>query len=128
MLMLVLITLTFMQGHSGSAKAKNQHCMLSATKQAIRIKLATMVAIFYVTLQTSIWLDHLVFFSPSAVFMPIYPQCQPFRVMMEKYAEQRGSSVKSFRFYFDGELLLHDSLPTDIDLDEDDTIDVIEVK
>ena len=35
MLQLVLMTLTLMQGHSGSAKVKNQRCMLSATKQAI---------------------------------------------------------------------------------------------
>ena len=43
--MLVLITLTLMQGHthSGLAKAKNQHCMLSATKQAISIKLAATI-------------------------------------------------------------------------------------
>ena len=32
--------------HSGSAKAKNQLCMLSATKQAICIKLATTVGHF----------------------------------------------------------------------------------
>ena len=43
MLMIISTTLTLMQGHSGLAKAKNQHCMLSATKQAISIKLATMV-------------------------------------------------------------------------------------
>ena len=47
MLMLVSITLTMMQGHSGSAKAKNQRCMLSATKQAIRIKLSTTVGLFF---------------------------------------------------------------------------------
>ena len=39
--MLVLMTLTFMLGHNGSAKPTNQCCMLSATKQAINIKLAT---------------------------------------------------------------------------------------
>ena len=44
MLILVLMTLTLMQGHSGSAK--NQRCMLSATKQAISIKLATTVGPF----------------------------------------------------------------------------------
>ena len=43
MLMLVLMTLTLMQGHSTSAKATNQLCMLSSTKQAISIKLATEV-------------------------------------------------------------------------------------
>ena len=32
MLILVSMTLTLMQGHSGSAKAKNQRCMLSATE------------------------------------------------------------------------------------------------
>ena len=59
MLMLILMTLNLMQGHSGSAKAKYQRCMLLATKQAIRIKLA----IFYMTLtlQMLIWVDHLVF-------------------------------------------------------------------
>ena len=39
MLMLTLMTMTLLQGHSGSPKAKNWHCMLSATKQAISIKL-----------------------------------------------------------------------------------------
>ena len=43
MLVLLLMTLTLMQYHSGSAKAKNQRCMLSATKQAISIKFATTV-------------------------------------------------------------------------------------
>ena len=75
MLMLVSMTLTLMhKGHSGSAKAKNQRCMLSVTKQAIIIKLATMsvcgiehvclVGHFYMTLtlalQTFIWLVQLV--------------------------------------------------------------------
>ena len=52
MLMLVLMTFTLMQGHSGSAKANNQCCMLSATKQAITkyyiisIKLAKTVGHF----------------------------------------------------------------------------------
>ena len=49
-LMLALMTLTLMQGHSGSAKEKIQRCMLSAAKQAISIKLATMVGHFYMTL------------------------------------------------------------------------------
>ena len=65
MLVLVLMTLNLMHGHSGSAKAKNQRCMLSlsATKEAINIKLATMVVHFYVTLtlQMFIWLDYVVF-------------------------------------------------------------------
>ena len=39
-LILVSMILTLMQGHSGLAKAKNQRWMLSATKQAISIKLA----------------------------------------------------------------------------------------
>ena len=43
MLMLVSITLTLMQGHSGSAMAKNQRCMISATKQAISIKFGATV-------------------------------------------------------------------------------------
>ena len=38
--MLMLVLMTLMQGHSGSANAKDQQCMLSATKQAISIKLA----------------------------------------------------------------------------------------
>ena len=46
MLMLVSMTLTLMLGHIGSAKAKNQRLMLSATKQAISIKLATTVGHF----------------------------------------------------------------------------------
>ena len=48
--MLVSMTLTLMQGHSESAKAKIQRCMLLATKQAISIALATTVGHFYVTL------------------------------------------------------------------------------
>ena len=54
LLMLILMTLT--QGHSGSAKAKNQHCMRLATKEAITwisIKLArlcTTICHLYVTL------------------------------------------------------------------------------
>ena len=43
MLMLVLMTLTLMHGHSGSTKAKDQNCRLSATKQTISIKLGTTV-------------------------------------------------------------------------------------
>ena len=66
LLMLVSITLTLMQGHSGSANAnqKNQRGMLSETKQAISITVATTVGHFYVTLilQTFIGLDHLVLF------------------------------------------------------------------
>ena len=60
--MLFLITLTLMQGHSGSAKAKNQCGMLSATKQTIRIKLATTVGDFLSDLDFAmfIWLDQLV--------------------------------------------------------------------
>ena len=50
LLMLVSMTLTLMQGHSGSAKAKNQRCMLSATKQAISIELATTVGHFLLDL------------------------------------------------------------------------------
>ena len=46
MLMLILMTLTLMQGHSESAKACSQRCMLSATKQAISLKLATTVGHF----------------------------------------------------------------------------------
>ena len=47
-------------------KGKKMCCMLSATKQAISIKLATTVGDFYVTLtltlQTFVWLVQLVFF------------------------------------------------------------------
>ena len=63
MLMLVLLTLTLMKGHSGSVSANNHRCMLSATKQAKSIKLDTEVGHFYVTLtltlQTFTWLNHL---------------------------------------------------------------------
>ena len=56
MLMLVSMTLTLMQGQSGSTKANNHR---SATKQAISIKLAITVGHFYVTiLQTFIPVDH----------------------------------------------------------------------
>ena len=44
MRMLILMTFALIQGHRGSAKPKNQLCtMLSATNQAISIKLATTV-------------------------------------------------------------------------------------
>ena len=47
MRMLVSMTFTFMPlGHRGSAKATNQRCLLSATKKAISIKLATTVGHF----------------------------------------------------------------------------------
>ena len=46
MIMLVLMTLTLMQGHSALANAKNQRCMLSATKQAMSTKFATTVGHF----------------------------------------------------------------------------------
>ena len=42
----LILILTLMQGHSGSAKAENQRCMLLATKPAISIKLATTVGHF----------------------------------------------------------------------------------
>ena len=61
MLMLVSMTLTL----GRQRPKKNQRCMLTATKQAINIKLATTVGHFYetltLTLQTFIWLDQLVF-------------------------------------------------------------------
>ena len=46
---LVSITLTLMQGHSGSAKEnnKNQRWLLSETNQAIGIQLATTVGLFF---------------------------------------------------------------------------------
>ena len=46
MLMLVPVTLNWMQGYSGSAKANNSRGILSATKQAISIKLATTLGHF----------------------------------------------------------------------------------
>ena len=69
MIMLVLVTLTLMQGHNGSAKAKNQHCMLSATKQAISMKLATKLDHLLRDLDLDcvnvIWFDRLVFNFPD---------------------------------------------------------------
>ena len=50
MLMLVLLTFTLMQRLSGSANAKNKHCMLAETKQPISIYLVATVGLFYVTL------------------------------------------------------------------------------
>ena len=64
MLTLVLMTLNLMQGHSWSAKANNQRSMLSATKQALSIKLSTTVVSrpFLCDLDfANISLDHLVF-------------------------------------------------------------------
>ena len=73
--MLVWMILTLMQGHSGSAKAKNHPCMLSATNQAISIKLATTVSHFCLTLtltlQTFILLIHLVSFCVQTAFKDI---------------------------------------------------------
>ena len=53
----MLVLMTLLQGHSGSIQAINQRCMLSESKQAIRIKLATTVGLFVnltltLTLQT----------------------------------------------------------------------------
>ena len=54
--------MALMQGHSGSAKAKTWHRIISTTKQALSIKLATTVGLFYVTLTLKmfIWLEQLV--------------------------------------------------------------------
>ena len=52
MLMLVSMTLTLMQGHSGSAKIKIQCWIISTSKQSTSIKLATTVGHFF----TSPWL------------------------------------------------------------------------
>ena len=46
MLMLILTTLTLMQGRSGSAKANIQCSIISTTKQATSIKPATTVGHF----------------------------------------------------------------------------------
>ena len=46
MLIFMLMTLTLVKGHSGSAK-KISVAMLSATKQAISTKLATTVGFFF---------------------------------------------------------------------------------
>ena len=63
--MLVSMTLSLMQGHSGSAKAKIQCLIVSTTKQATSMTLARTVGHFYVTLtlKTFIWLDHLVMYN-----------------------------------------------------------------
>ena len=63
MLMLVSMTLILMQGHSGyKAKAQNQRPMLSATKKAISVKLATTVGLFF----------FLFFFLPDLDFENVY--------------------------------------------------------
>ena len=63
---MLVLTLTLMHGHIGSAKAKNQHCMLSATTQSTSIKLTINGRPFFfyatLTLQTYIWLVYLVRF------------------------------------------------------------------
>ena len=45
--MLFWMTLTLMQGYSGSAKSSNECLKLSATKQAKSAKLATTVDLFF---------------------------------------------------------------------------------
>ena len=45
-MVLVSMTLTLMQVHSGSVKARNERCFMSTTKQAISIKRATTVRHF----------------------------------------------------------------------------------
>ena len=54
--MVVLMTLTLMQGHSGSAKENIQLWIISTTKQAIKIKLAAKVGHdkFYFSLNPSV--------------------------------------------------------------------------
>ena len=49
MLMLIAMTLTLKQDHSGLAKAKNQYWIISTPKQAISIKLATTVGHLFFT-------------------------------------------------------------------------------
>ena len=73
--MLVLMTLTLMQGHSGSAKAKNQRCMLSETKQAISIKLATTVDLFFKYILHDLDFANVYMASPTCffwVFLPLF--------------------------------------------------------
>ena len=55
-LMIVSMTLTVMQGDSGSAEEQIQLCMISTTKQAIQIKLAATVGHdkFYMSLKSSV--------------------------------------------------------------------------
>ena len=75
------MTLTLMQGHSGSAKKKYQHWIISTTKPAISIKLATAVGLFFfymtLTLQTFRCLDHLVWY-----LAPFKTQSQLMMMMM----------------------------------------------
>ena len=56
MLILISMTFTLMQGHSGSAKVKFQCWIMSTTKQATSIKLGEAI-IYVMTLQMFIWLD-----------------------------------------------------------------------
>ncbi|KAK7088483.1 NFATC2-interacting protein-like [Littorina saxatilis] len=51
-----------------------------------------------------------------------------FKVLFENYAASKEKGVECFQFHFDGETLQPDMLPDDVDLDDDDTIDVIELK
>ena len=64
MLILVSMTLTLMHGRGGSTKAKHRRWIFATTKQAISVKLATMVDHFEMTLtlNTCIRLDQLVSF------------------------------------------------------------------
>ena len=96
------MTLTLMQSHSGSAaKAKNHRRIISTTKQAIIIKLATMVGhIFYVTLtlKTFIWRDQFVYNLASAEPLAINQlSCSPPPLVMSAlFGGGRGGGAPHF--------------------------------
>lgn len=51
----------------------------------------------------------------------------PFNVLFDKYAKLQGKPVSSFKFRFDGDNLSPNMTPVDVDMDNDDTIDVVEI-
>ena len=91
LLMLFSMTLTLIQDQSGSAKAKMQWLIISTTKQATSITLATTVGHVYVTLtlQTCIWLDYLVTFPRHG---------REFHTICARKLKERSPNVSVLRF------------------------------
>ena len=93
LLMLVSMIMTLMQGHSGSTKAKIQCLIISTTKQATTVNLATTVGhLFYMTLtlKTFVWLDHLVLHDYSS------PASISFFLWVEEEGEERWRQTETF--------------------------------
>ena len=88
MLMLVSMTLTLTQGHSGSAQENNQRLIILTTKQVMSIELAKTVGHFYMTLtlKTYIYIAWPTCFSSTTRFVVCcFPLSYPFSSVPESW-------------------------------------------